>query len=754
VSRRRWRLEPSVAVALACAGALILAVGFATLREQQRTLAAGDLARHTVRVLEQIATLRQSITAAESAQRGYVLTGDRAYQRKYETALATIPRGFDEVRTLTADNKSQQARWERLAPILAAKTEELRLVVSQRESGDSSAARDTIRTGLGKKYMSRIGAILGSAAREERRLLQERRRARTERARRAAWLILAGSVTALLLMALAATILTALLRRARAAERGLRDSEERLRVTLRSIGDAVIATDVRGDIVFMNPIAEALTAWREADARGRSLGEVFRIFNAETRQPVENPAVRVLREGVIVGLANHTVLIARNGREVQIDDSGAPIREPGGELMGVVLVFRDVSEREAAEAEHRRALWADAARVEAERVAGALAEARADAERSNEAKDAFLAILSHELRSPLSAMLAWVGILQRRSDDATTRNRAVAVLERSVRAQTQLINDLLDVSRIVSGKLQLERQPVDLAAELPGNLDTLQPLADTKGVILGRELARGPFVVIGDEPRLGQVVRNLVENAVKFTPAGGRIMVRLSQVGRQVELTVIDTGEGFPSKLRTVIFDRFRQSRTPLTRRHGGLGLGLAIVRHLIEEHGGTVSAESPGPGKGATFTIRLPLADIQLPDRTSITRSDEAAVDLRGVSILLVEDDTDWREAVALRLGQAGAEVTAAATVSEALGLLDETRPQVLVSDIGMPEADGYALIREVRNRPGPPVRAVAMTGFADPESRERCLRDGYDAFLAKPFEPGRLLVTVGTLLSGGRRA
>ena len=753
MSRRRWRLEPSVAVALTGAGVLILAVGIAALREQQRTLEAGDLARHTVRVLEQISTLRQSITAAESAQRGYVLTGDRVYLRPYAKGLTAIPRQLAQLRQLTSDNRSQQVRWDRLAPILAAKTEEMRLVISQRESGDPGAARETIRIGLGKRYMSRIDAALSAAAGEERRLLQQRRLARTVRARRAAWLILAGSVTALLLMALAAAMLTGLLRRARAAEHSLRDSEERLRVTLRSIGDAVIATDVRGDIVFMNPVAEALTAWRETEARGRSLGEVFRIFNAETREPVESPAVRVLREGVIVGLANHTVLIARNGREVQIDDSGAPIREAGGELMGVVLVFRDVSEREAAEADHRRALWADAARVEAERVAGALAEARAEAERSNEAKDAFLAILSHELRSPLSAMLAWVGILQRRSDDATTRTRAVAVLERSVRAQTQLINDLLDVSRIVSGKLQLERQPVDLAAEMPGNIDTLQPLADTKGVIIGRELSQGPFVVIGDEPRLGQVVRNLVENAVKFTPSGGRVMVRLSQVDGHVELAVTDTGEGFPSELRTVIFDRFRQSRTPLTRRHGGLGLGLAIVRHLVEEHGGTVNAQSPGPGKGATFTIRLPLADLQVPARASIAHGDEAAIDLRGVSIMLVEDDTDWREAIALRLGQAGAEVTAAGTVAEALALLEETRPQVLVSDIGMPEADGYALIREVRSRLGAPVRAVAMTGFADPESRERCLQGGFDAFLPKPFEPGRLLVAVGALLAPARK-
>jgi PAS domain S-box-containing protein len=752
VNRRRWKLEPGVAAALTCAGALILGVGLAALREQERTLEAGDSARHTVRVLEQIAVLRQQITEAEAAQRGYVLTGDRTYLRPYKKALKRVPLELDELSKLTSDNASQQARWEALAPIVAAKMEEVRLVISQRESGDASAARETIRMGLGKDYMSRIGVILAAAAREERRLLKERRLAGTERARRATLLILAGSITALLLMSLAAAILTSLLRRARAAEVSLRESEERLRVTLRSIGDAVIATDTRGDIVFMNPVAEGLTGWREAEARCRPLDEIFKIINADTRQIVENPATRVLREGTIVGLANHTVLVARDGREIQIDDSGAPIREAHGALMGVVLVFRDVSEHEAAEAEHRRALWADAARVEAERVAGALAEARADADRANEAKDAFLAILSHELRSPLSAMLAWVGILQRRSD-AATRGRAVDVLERSVRVQTQLINDLLDVSRIVSGKLHLDHQPVDLAAELPGNLDSLQPLADAKGVTLRRDLSPGPFVVLGDEPRLGQVVRNLVENAVKFTPPGGRITVRLAQIGREVEVSVTDTGEGFPSELRSVIFDRFRQSKTPLTRRHGGLGLGLAIVRHLVEEHGGTVSADSPGPGQGATFVIRLPLAEGLATPRAAIARSEEGSIDLRGVSILLVEDDGDWREAVALRLGQAGADVTAVATVAEALALLDESRPQVLVSDIAMPGADGYALIRQVRARPGSSLRAIAMTGFADPESRARCLEGGFDAFLAKPFEPGLLLVTVGELVGASRR-
>src|SRR5262249_54289064 len=254
---------------------------------------------------------------------------------------------------------------------------------------------------------------------------------------------------------------------------GRRTTEQRLGGTVRSIGDAVIATDAQGLVVFMNPVAETLTGWDVDAARGRDLPEVFRIVNAETRRTVESPAARVLREGVVVGLANHTVLLARDGREIPIDDSGAPIQDAEGELMGVVLVFRDVAQREAIEASRRRVAWADAARVAAERTSQAREGAGAGAARANEAKDAFLAPLSHEPRSPLSAMLAWVGILQRRGDDAPTRTRAIGVLERSVRTQTQLINDLLDVSRIVSGKLALELAPVHLSPHLR---QTLHPL--------------------------------------------------------------------------------------------------------------------------------------------------------------------------------------------------------------------------------------------------------------------------------------
>ena len=752
--RSRWGLDPRVVIALAAAVVLLLAVGLASIREQRRTMEAGDSVRHTIRVLEQITLMLQRASDAESGQRGYVLTGDPSYLKPYHAAIADLPQDFDDLRKLTSDNLSQQTRFEALAPLISAKLEEMRLVVSQRESGDAAGALATIRGGVGKDVMDQIRRNLADAAGEERRLLRERVEERESLSGRATSLILLESLTALLFMAIAAAVLASLLRRAQAAEFRRRTSEQRLRVTLQSIGDAVIATDAQGLIVFMNPVAERLTGWNGADAAGHELSEVFHIVNAETANEVENPAARVLREGVVVGLANHTVLLARDGREIPIDDSGAPIRDADGEMMGVVLVFRDVTDREKIEEERRRLQWAEAARTAAERTSDALEEARAEAARANDAKDAFLATLSHELRSPLSAMLAWVGILRRGGDDPTTRERAVGVLERSVRTQTQLINDLLDVSRIVSGKLALEAAPVDLAAELPGCLDALRPAADTKGVSLEGDLSGGPLVVLGDEARLEQVVRNLVDNAIKFTPSGGHVRVRLRRVDDQAELTVADTGEGFPPELRTAIFDRFQQSRNPRTRQQGGLGLGLAIVRHLVEAHGGSVAADSPGSGRGATFTVSLPLTDGVAALRTGSSRSDEPSIDLQGISVLLVEDDADWREAVALRLGQAGARVTTAASVPDALELLDAVRPQVLVSDIGMPHADGYELITLIRARPGDRLTAVAMTGFADPESRERCLSLGFDDFIAKPFEPGLLIARLGMLLGRSRPA
>ncbi len=730
---RFWRR--SALAGLGGAALLLTLVAVASLWELSTGLEAGDWSRRSLDVLRQANVVRQRLTEAETGQRGYILTGAPEYRAPYDRAAGQVNAEIEKLRRLTADNPDQQRRIDALTPLAATKLGELNKTVELRAAGDADAALQMIRTDVGKDVMDRIRGLLDEIASEERGLLQRRVDARAQHTQRTTMLIVLGNGLALLVFAASAYVLTRLLVRALTAEARRRESEVRLYVTLQSIGDGVIATDRAGQIVFMNTIAQRLTGWSDTAAAGKPLADVFRIVNERTKETVESPVDRVIREGTIVGLANHTLLLARDGREIPIDDSGAPISDGNGELMGVVLVFRDVTERNRAEESRRQALWAEAAREQAEQA--------------NEAKDAFLAMLSHELRSPLSAMLAWTRILQQSPDDVARRARALAVLDRNIRAQTNLINDLLDVSRIVSGKFEVRLAPIDLVEELRACLDALQPAAATKGITLTRVVPVVPLAVNGDAQRLTQLMRNLVDNAIKFTPEGGRVEIRLERQDDAAAFTVTDSGEGFAPELAAVIFERFAQ-RSDSQRRSSGLGLGLAIVRHIVLQHGGTVEARSPGRGRGATFVVRIPSAPASsLP--TAIAFPDERAVDLRGVRVLVVEDDADWSEAVALRLEQSGAEVTLAASVPEALLCFDRAQPQVLVSDIGLPHQDGYELIQEIRSRGGRTPRTVAMTGFADAVTAERCRRLGFDVFLAKPFEPGRLVATIGYLLGGG---
>ena len=463
------------------------------------------------------------------------------------------------------------------------------------------------------------------------------------------------------------------LRRTIAAATRSREGEERLRVTLRSIGDAVIATDLGGAVVFINPVAEAATGWTFAAAVGRPLHEVFRVIDEATRAMVESPAARVLREGRIMGLATRTLLLARDGRELAIEDSGAPITNRDGAVVGVVLVFRDVSAKRAAEEDRLQTLRAEAqahqeqvAAQEREELLAIAERARAEAERASLAKDQFLAMLSHELRSPLAAMVAWLGILRRRPDDRAMVDRALEVIERNVWLQSGLIAGLLDVSRIAAGKLHLDTGDVDLKAELAVCLDTLQPAADAKSITIERSIGAGSCVVLGDAARLGQVYRNLVENALKFTPTGGTIRINLARLDDAIEIAVTDSGEGFPPELGPALFEPFRQGTQHRNGGQRGLGLGLTIVRHLVEAHGGSILASSPGPGLGATFTARLPLGEADVPQPASgAPVSPDAG--LQGLRVLIVEDQVDWREPLALHLARHGTEVTTAATSAEA---------------------------------------------------------------------------------------
>ena len=389
-------------------------------------------------------------------------------------------------------------------------------------------------------------------------------------------------------------------------------------------------------------------------------------------------------------------------------------------------------------------------------------------EQANRIKDEFLATLSHELRTPLTAILGWSRLLRSGQLDEAGRERAVQIIERNTEAQSQLIDDLLDVSRIITGKLKMEVQPVALAPIIETVANGLRPAAEAGLVRLDCHLDRAAGPVTGDQARLRQVVTNLLSNAVKFTPAGGRVEVRLEQADARARIVVRDTGVGISPQTLPRIFERFHQADSSNTREYGGLGLGLAIVRHLVESHGGSVYAESPGEGLGSVFTVELPLTAApesppapRRPDPSS-GQSRPAVAEwelfgdpcaLEGVRVLLVEDEPDTREFLKTILEGCGAAVTAAGSAAEAFAALERAKPDVLVSDIGMPGENGYELIKRVRALPaerGGRVPAVALTAYAGPKDRRRALLAGFHTHLAKPVEPDELLAVVASL--GGR--
>ena len=710
------------------------------------------------------------------------------------------------------------------------------------------------------------------------------------------------------------------------AERDARAMAESLQAslstTLRSIGDAVIAADARGCVTVMNPIAESLTGWREADAIGKPLSDVFSVIDEETRVPVASPAEKVLELGAVVGSESDLLLVSRDGREIAIDDSGAPIRSGDGLIEGVVVVFRDVSRRKreararaflvdataalaesldyeatlakvarlavphladwcavdvvvageplpkrlavahvdpakvalAKELDEKYPMLADAptgvpnvlrtgrtelysevtdemlvavslddehlriARelglrsamvvplvskghvlgamsfvfAESDRTYGQedvrLAEdlahrcadaienarlylseqrARQSADVASRAKDEFLAIVSHELRTPLNAIMGWAKMMSTPGFDEARRGRAVETIERNSVAMAQLIEDLLDMSRIISGNMRLEVQPVDLGAVIDLAIASIGPTADTKDIVIAAKLDRSTPPISGDPTRLQQVVWNLLSNAVKFTPRAGRVEIVLSRAGSSAELAVTDSGVGIASAFLPHVFDAFRQEDSGSTRSRGGLGLGLSITRQLVELHGGVIDASSEGVGRGATFTVRFPIPAVTARPARSVGAAaswPKAAFArppaLRGVRVLVVDDDDDARVMVKSILDDCGCNVTVASSVDEALSSLDQAFPDVLVSDIGMPGRDGYELIRRVRALPpeaGGDLPAAALTAYARADDRRRMLDAGYSTHVSKPVEPAELVMVVANLarrVGGDRRA
>jgi len=381
--------------------------------------------------------------------------------------------------------------------------------------------------------------------------------------------------------------------------------------------------------------------------------------------------------------------------------------------------------------------------------------ARGEAERAARIRDEFLANVSHELRTPLNAIVGWSALMRKGVLDADTTVKAIEVIARNAEAQTALVEDLLDISRIGAGKLGCEMRPVSLSALVDGVVDAQRPVATTKGVELARAQDDGVCVVRGDPVRLEQITSNLLSNAIKFTPGGGRVVVGCRRAGSHAELIVRDTGAGIAADFLPYVFDRFRQADASVTRRYRGLGLGLSLVKFLVEQHGGVVRAESEGEGRGATFTVTIPIAAVSTDSRGPSPI--EAGAPLAGVKALIVDDDEDARAVIRRILEDGHAEVSVATSGAEALDLLPRVRPDVLVSDVGMPDLDGYQLIRAVRalgREQGGATAAVALTAFAQPEDRDHALAVGYQIHLAKPVDRRELLQAVASLTRGAAAA
>jgi PAS domain S-box-containing protein len=625
--------------------------------------------------------------------------------------------------------------------------------------------------------------------------------------------------------------------------------KELLATTLASIGDGVILTDDVGCVTFLNDEAERLTGWFRNEASGRPLTEVFKIINEQTREPAENPVEKVMQHGGAVGLANHTLLVAKDGREIPIDDSAAPIREPGGPLFGVVLVFRDFTQRKLAEDALREReerfrtmadntpvlIWVsgidklctwfnrqwleftgrtmeqelgngwvegihkddfdrclrtyvesfDARRAfameyrlrrndgewrwildqgtptfeagdrftgyigscidvtdrkladtERERLLRTEQELRLAAEEANHLKDEFLAIMSHELRNPLNVILGYSELLVRMDEIAQLPqlHHMAEAIKRNAVAQSKLIRDLLDLSRLRSGKLELNKETVSVMVAVRNAIDTIRSDAEAKSITIDVAASNETLFVEADPVRLEQIIWNLLNNSIKFTPPGGRISVRTEKDVDQVCLTIEDTGQGIDASFLPHIFEMFRQADSGTSRAQSGMGVGLAVVQQLVDLHRGSITASSEGAGKGASFTVRMPVSSEAEAKPSAVAG---LTTSLDQLTVLVVDDSEDTTAMLEQLLKMSGALVTGATSGHEALRIMAEREFDVVLSDISMPGMDGFEFLRRLRQLPKhEEVPVLALTGFGRPEDIERAQGAGFFSHVTKPFE------------------
>lgn len=519
----------------------------------------------------------------------------------------------------------------------------------------------------------------------------------------------------------------------------------------------IITTDNKLNVVEWNHWMEERTGKRASEVIGNNLLALFPELSA--RRLDRNYKWALEGQVRVLSQALHGYLIAMpvvsgeySYTQMQQAVRISPLSHDG-EVIGTLTIIEDVTERVAREAELQAQIEARSRLLSSEKLA------RNEAERANRLKDEFLATISHELRNPLNAILGWAHMLRLGKLTPANIDRAVETIYRNAKSQAQLVSDLLDVSRIISGKLRLDVRQVDLISIVNAALDSIRPAADAKSIRLQTMLDPAAGPISGDADRLQQIVWNLLTNAVKFTPKGGRIQVKVQRIDSHAEIVVSDSGVGINKDFLPYVFDRFRQADASITRTQGGLGLGLSIVHQLVDLHGGSVSVHSDGEGKGATFTISLPFVGVVSSEKdaeaATVVHSDEIVTldglpSLAGLKVLAVDDEADTRELIREVLKECGAEVILSRSAAEALEALEQHKPDILISDLGMPDEDGYSLITKIRALPserGGHIPAAALTAYARAEDRMRVLRSGFQFHLPKPVDSAELVTVVASL-------
>jgi PAS domain S-box-containing protein len=531
------------------------------------------------------------------------------------------------------------------------------------------------------------------------------------------------------------------------ARKQAEEATRRLEFHVESSPLAVVEWDSDFRVSRWSASAEGLFGWKAEDVLGKHVNEWRFVFTDDV------DAVALVtnrqREGVEVQGVTRNRNYTREGSILYCEWYNSVLHDERGKLVSVLSLVLDVTARQRAEEERAALLLRER-------------DARQHAEEADRLKDEFLATLSHELRTPLTSILGWASMIRNGEVEGSNATRAIETIERNARSQARLIDDLLDVSRIITGNLRLDLHPLNLAPIVEAALDALRPTADVKGMKLQTRFEPGQCLVKGDPNRLRQVIWNLLSNAIKFTPRHGSVSIDLTCVESTARLTVSDTGDGISPEFLPYVFDRFRQAEGSISRKQGGLGLGLAVARHLVELHGGTIRAESDGVGKGAVFSVDLPLAQ----ERRDPARAEErireverrrrgmGAVRLDGVHVLLVEDDDDSRKLLGTMLKRYGARVTSTKSAAEALAAFEGELPDVLISDIGMPDQDGYELMRKLRALPperGGKTPAIALTGYASRKDRDRAINSGYQQHMAKPIEQADMIKAIAALVGRG---